>query len=277
MNSTLRLLLLGLLLFACDDGEEAAEPASPNPDAAVSVTPDVGPVSADAAPVGADAAPVEVDAAPIEPDASVARPTEGFGAISGACGVLTAALIEGPDPAYMANHIDFAADPYDDADAPQLTEGGREIIADGNAGGSSILSEVFSYEVLERCEGAALLKTETEVTYQDVEGKMTDLLVSIGGHKVGVSVTRAVGWPREDPYPAEQAQGLLEDKLGDVLLSSARVAPEDAWTKQILHVLAYSSQHEEVLNAAYEGLDPAVKADTLLLITVTDGDDGFIY
>ncbi|MBU0552418.1 hypothetical protein KKB55_23185, partial [Myxococcota bacterium] len=229
-----------------------------------------------AAPLPDAAAPLP-DAAPdaAAPDAGAAL--EGFGLIWGQCGLITASALTAPQPAYLANHIDFGDDPYDDADAPQLTEGGREIIADGNAGGSSILSEVFSYEVLHRCEGAALLKTEMEVRYQGDGGKITDLLVEIDGHKVGVSVTRAVGWPRDDPYPVAQATALLEGKLSDVLASSARVAPEDAWRKQILHILAYADQHQEALRAAYEGLDPAIKADTILLITITDGDDGFIY
>ena len=74
------------------------------------------------------------------------------------------------------------------------------------------LSGGFFYEVLHRCEGADLLKTEMEVTYTDPSGKLTDLLVDIDGAKIGVSVTRAVGWPRDDPYTVESAQNILEQK-----------------------------------------------------------------
>ena len=63
----------------------------------------------------------------------------------------------------------------------------------------------------------------------------------------------------------------------DILVSSANVAPEDAWIKQILSVVAYGPMHRDSLLAAYEMVDPAVKADTLLVITVTDGNDAFIY
>ncbi|MCY1009039.1 hypothetical protein OV079_26460 [Nannocystis pusilla] len=55
------------------------------------------------------------------------------------------------------------------------------------------------------------------------------------------------------------------------------MAPEDAWVKQILSVVAYGPMHKESLLTAYAALDPAVKADTILVITVTDGDDAFIY
>ncbi|MEZ4462911.1 MAG: hypothetical protein R3E66_24920, partial [bacterium] len=93
-------------------------------------------------------------------DMSVAT---GFGVITGQCGEIDMTELLSSQPFLFVNTIDFQMDPYDDADLPRLTPGGQEIIADGNAGGSSIMSEVFAYEVLERCDMAALLKTETEI------------------------------------------------------------------------------------------------------------------
>ena len=207
---------------------------------------------------------------------STAVPLAGFGTISGECGVLDDELTA-TQPSYVENHIDFANDPYDEVDSAKLTDGGREIIADGNAGGNSLLSEVFAYEVLHRCELADLLETETEITYQDPQGKITDLLVEADGLKIGVSVTRAIAWPFDDPYTVAQAKSLLEDKLNDVQASSANVAPSDAWTKQILHVVAYTQQHEDSVETAWGQLDAEVRADTVVVVTVTDGQDGFLY
>ncbi len=204
----------------------------------------------------------------------VAQP---FGETSGECGDIDSAELESPDHFLFTNHIDFADDPYDDADFDLLTPGGQEVILDGNAGGSSILSEAFSFEVLYWCEGAELLKTEMEIDYQDPQGTITDLLVLIDGHKVGVSVTRAVSWPKDAPYSDTQAQELLKKKLSGIQASTANVAPEDAWTKQILHVLAWSEAHAAVLEEVFNGLEPALKGDTILLVTVTDGDDAFLY
>ncbi len=200
----------------------------------------------------------------------------GFGDISGPCGVLDDELTSA-QTFFVANALDFGMDPYDDADLARLTDGGREIIADGNAGGNSLLSEVFSYEVLARCEGALLLKTETEITYQNAMGKITDLLVEIDGLKIGVSVTRALAFPFDDPYTEAQASTLLSGKLSDVQASSANVTLADAWTKQILHVIAYSPMHADSLRAAYDALDASVKADTVVLVTVTNGDDAPLY
>lgn len=203
-------------------------------------------------------------------------PLAGFGDISGICNVLDDELTE-TTPSYFANELDFGTNGWDSTELSQLTDGGQEIVSDGNAGGSSLESEIFSYEMLYRCEGATLLKTETEVLYQDSMGKITDLLVEIDGMKVGVSVTRAVAFPFENPYSVQQAKALLEGKLQDILLSSARVAPEDAWVKQILYVMAYAPGHEDSLQTAFDQIDPGIKADTILMVTVTNGDDAFIY
>lgn len=198
---------------------------------------------------------------------------DGLGEISGRCGVLSLADLQSDGPRFVVNAIDFDVG----FDYDQLTPGGQEVHDEGNLGGSSLFSEVISYDVLDRCEGAALLKTEGEIVYTDEMGTKTDLLIELEGLRIGVSVTRALAFPFDDPYSVEQAQVLLEDKLGDIPSSSANVAPEDAWTKQILHVLAYGPMHAQSLEAAYDGLDPAVQLDTIVVVTVTDGDDLFLY
>lgn len=208
------------------------------------------------------------------PDATPAFPQPGFGSISGACDVLDTELTE-PAPSYVTSAIDFAT-MYTDADLAALTAGGQEIVAEDNAGGSSLLSEVFAYEVLARCELAALLKTETEVIY-DTSGKITDLLVAIDQLTIGVSVTRAVAFPFDDPYTVAQAYDLLDRKLADILESTANVSETDRWEKQILAVLAYAPEHAESLATAYASIDPAIAADTIVWIVVTNGADDFIY
>jgi hypothetical protein len=225
---------------------------------------------------GADDAGAPADASPPADTGSADAGEDGFGLIMGACGALDEALTS-TSASVFGNSIDFGDDPYDSADESRLSEGGREILRDGNAGGSSLFSELFSYEVLHRCEGAVLLKTETEVEYVDPMGKLTDLLVSIDGHKIGVSVTRAVTFPRDAPYSEADALPLLESKLEDILASSANVAPEDRWVKQILHVIAYGEVHAEAMVNAHAMVDESIRADTILVVTRSDGDDEFIY
>ena len=275
---------------AVSDSGDAPEDTEPSPDTAApqdtAESPDTAEPQDTAEPTDTVAATDteppedggEDTAAPEDaaPDAGAEVPLMGFGALSGECGVLDEELAA-DGPVFVRNTIDFGDMPYTDAELELLTEGGQEIIADGNAGGSSLLSEVFAYEVLQRCELAALLKTETEIVYVDPNGKLTDLLVEIDELKIGVSVTRAVGFPRDDPYTVERARELLTDKLEDVAASSANVAAEDAWVKQILHVIAYAPQHADSMAQAYTELSPEVLSDTIVIVTVSEGQDDFLY
>lgn len=200
--------------------------------------------------------------------------SSGLGELSGECGTIDAMVLDSTEPSFFVNEIDFGDIGYD---YDLLTEGGQEVFDDGNLGGSSLYSEVIAYEVLARCDDAALLKTETEIVYVDEMGPKTDLLVDIADRNVGVSVTRAIAFPFEDPYEVADATALLEDKLQGVIDSTANVAPEDAWGKQVLHVLAYGPMHADSLATAYEALSDELRADTIVVVTVTNGDDGFIY
>jgi hypothetical protein len=235
---------------------------------------DAGPDPADAGAADAGAPDAGADDAGF--DAGPSGPAPGFGDITGPCGALDDELGDAA-PSFHANAIDFGTDPYDDADYGALTAGGQEIIDDGNAGGSSLLSEVFAFELLARCEGATLLKTETEIAYTDPQGKITDLLVDIDGRTLGVSVTRAIAFPFDDPYTVAQAQTLLEDKLQGVLDSTANVAASDAWDKQILSVIAYTPAHADAFEQAWAAVDSALRADTIVYVTATDGDDAPLY
>lgn len=209
-------------------------------------------------------------------DAATGVPLAGFGVISGDCGPLDGDDLDSPEPGLVHNTIDFASTPYHDGLLTELSAGAQKIYSDGNAGGSSIYSEMFAYEVLHRCELAALLKTENEIVY-DTPGKITDFLAEIDTRKIGVSVTRAFRFPPDQPYTVELATTLLEDKLADILDSSANVSAKDAWRKQILHIMAYEPMHVQSLDTAYAGLDPALAADTLVVVTLTDGQDDFMY
>ncbi|MFO0745583.1 MAG: hypothetical protein U1F43_07910 [Myxococcota bacterium] len=223
----------------------------------------------------ADTAVADDTAADV-PD-EVVVPLPGFGTISGECGVLDSELTD-PGPSFFVNHLDFADNGWDAAtELDQLTAGGQEMWADGNAGGSSVESEIFAFEVLDRCELATLVKSETEVVYDPPSSKKTDILVSIDGLKVGVSVTRAVKFPFDAPYTVDDAKTILTKKLSDILVSSANVVPADKWVKQILHVLAYDGAHVASLETAWNALADDIRADTIVIVTVTDGDDAVIY
>lgn len=70
---------------------------------------------------------------------------------------------------------------------------------------------------------------------------------------------------------------MLEAKLSDILKSSASVAPEDAWTKQSLAVIAQTPAHATAIEQAYAALDAATKSSTVVPVTVSEGDAAFLY
>lgn len=208
-------------------------------------------------------------------DASAALP--GFGDISGQCGVLTLTELDGIAPLWFQGDFTFSNRYDDPAERDQLTPGGREIIADGNAGGSSLYSEVFAYEWLARCEQATLLKTETEIAYDIPTSKKADLLVEIDGRKVGVSVTRAVTFPFGQPYTMAAATTLFERKLDDLQLATQHAVAADRWTTQMVWAEAFDPQHAQMAMQAWAALDDTTRGSAILVVAVTNGDDLFIY
>lgn len=232
-----------------------------------------GGTSSDGSGPASSAGPGEsTDAEPSTGDSSGGD--DGLGTLDGECGLIDAMELRSPSAFVFGNAIDFRDLGFD---YDQLTPQGQQVFDAGNLGGNSLYSEVIAFEVLARCDGASLVATEAEIEYLDPMGIKTDLLVEIDGLPVGVSVTRAVGFPFEDPYTVMQAEVLLTDKLGDILASTANVAPRDAWAKQILHVIAYADMHASSILAAYEGLPPELTVDTILVVTVTHGNDEFVY
>ncbi|MBJ95985.1 MAG: hypothetical protein CMP23_16095 [Rickettsiales bacterium] len=202
-------------------------------------------------------------------------PLGGLGSLTGDCDVLDGDWLDSSSkPALYRNVLDFAELEFD---RNLLSEDAQQILDAGNLGGSSLHSEVFAFEVLYRCERAELLKTEGDIDYSDPAGKKTDLLVRIDDISLGLSVTRAFAWPPDEPFTTEQAHELLEDKLNDVLLSTANVSTEDAWERQILSVIAYAPGHSESVANAWLELSPELRANTVIMVTTTEGNDGYIY
>lgn len=237
--------------------------------------------SSSKSPAAPDAATGSVDAArgadaAVAVDAPGAVPLPGFGDLSGMCGILQVADLTGPTPELFHDTLTFQRRYNDPDDRPLLTPGGQHLAATPNAGGSSGFSEIFAYEELARCELATFLKSETEIVY-DTAGKITDLEVEIDGHKIGVSVTRAQTYPLGQPYPLSTATTLISRKLTDIQASTANVSAQDRWDKQVLAVLAYDDATAAVVEQAWNGLDAGVKANTIVVVTTTGGDDTFIY
>lgn len=200
--------------------------------------------------------------------------------IAGSCGVLDDELLD--DAPYWIENVSAFPEGFSAADASRLGAGAQTILSEGTAGGSSGYSEAFAFEVLERCEGASLVASETMIRYSvPTPGAIADILVAIDGVRVGVSVTRAVTVTgmcmRADTYALATATELLTRKVSDLHEAATLVAPEHAWTKNMVFVYADTTAHAMTMMTAWAGLDAALRADTIVYVSVSEAMDAFIY
>ncbi len=146
----------------------------------------------------------------------------------------------------------------------KLTHEARRIFDTPNAGGSSVESETLSFELLNKFFNAKLLKTEMEVAYFPEGGSITDYVVFMFNACVGVSVTRAMKFLKNEEFTLEDALKLLKKKLKGVKQSSKNSLLK--WDKQILHVWIYD-EIEHTLESAWNILEDDLKDNTVMLIT----------
>jgi hypothetical protein len=265
---------LALLLVACGSSSEAA------PAAIDSSTAEDGTVEIDTSAVDTATAPDVADASEAASDASdaaeTAPPFDIIGDATGECGKLksfvttsTWTLIEVP--------IAFtSSDKYERA---RLSPGGVRVFDAPNAGGSSKESEVMTFEILHHCDGASLVKTETEIKYGPAPdggaATITDMTVTIGGTRLGVNPKRVF-----KPEPLTMTDTEVRDQLvknfESIKASTARVLPEDGWTKQVLHLWVPNATYYDAVKRVLPMIDDATKGNTIILLTRSTGG-GFLY
>ncbi|KAL3888196.1 hypothetical protein ACJMK2_000573 [Sinanodonta woodiana] len=153
-----------------------------------------------------------------------------------------------------------------------LSVGALNIMKVPNAGGSSIISEVLSFELLQRCFQAKLYKTEMEVSYYPEGGSITDYVCDMFNTKIGVSVTRAIKFHGD--YTHDDAEHLLTKKLKGIVQSSRNSL--EKWAKQILHVWAPDKHTANIVTQAYNKMHNDVKSNTVVIVTTTQASS-FIY
>jgi hypothetical protein len=255
--------------------DASADSATDSKDAPLGeTTQDTGSESAaDAVSEALEGGPADAPSEVGDPDVACAV-LGGLGQVTCACNGLGDAQWNSASPFLFEDHVDFGTLGWDQT---QLTAGGLKVFTTPNLGGSSIESETTAYEMLARCDFATLIKTEAEIDYQNVNGKKSDFIVSIDGRKVGVSVVRAYHYPPTNPYTEAEAAALLTKKLSEIPLSLANAIPADAWERSILSVIAWDQQYADMVTAAWNVLDPTLRADVIVVLTVTDGNDTVLY
>lgn len=164
--------------------------------------------------------------------------------------------------------MEAAFDPFRAFSDMRLSSAGLKMKCLPNAGGSSVISEVLSYELLRNCFGAELERTEMELTYFPEGGSMVDYTCRLFKHTVGVSVTRAM--KHSGVYEAADAERLLVKKLEGAILATKNSLHR--WSRRLLHVWASSERVAAIVQHAYHDLVPRnLRVNTIVLVTVATG------
>lgn len=141
-----------------------------------------------------------------------------------------------------------------------------------NAGGKSEVSEALSMQYFHERFGASQFLLEREVEYW-CEYKMVDFICTLAETRIGVSVTRAMGFPTAELFDAEAALQLLRKKLYGLIVARNAVDKKHRFFKSILHIFCQTSHIAELLREAYAGLDVNdfgldIKGAVILRLTV---------
>jgi hypothetical protein len=159
----------------------------------------------------------------------------------------------------------------------EMTDDARRSLSTANAGGRSIMSEMLSIHYFCKVHKATNIILEKEVEYW-IDYKMVDYVCTINDARVGVSVTRAMGFPTPKRFTPSIARHLLEKKLYGLIVSRDGVTDRHNFYKSVLHVWCQTAEIAQMLVDAYRdfdikdyGLD--VKGTLILILTICE-DEG---
>ena len=158
-----------------------------------------------------------------------------------------------------------------------LHEGTKQVLQEPNAGGKSFNSEALSFETLQALFGATNVVTEMHVRYKARHTSIVDFVCDILGHRVGVSVTRAMHFQGAEFFTEVNAETLLTKKLAGLDRAAAAVCEEHRFDRQILHVWAQSESVGNLVKSCFESMSMKRSRPTICLLTVTDRLDKFVF
>lgn len=144
-----------------------------------------------------------------------------------------------------------------------LSRDAKRSIEVDNAGGGSAISEMFSIDLYVKAFMARKVLLEMEVDYW-FRCKMVDFVCYIPRYpkdrmrskasRIGVSVTRAMGYPVSTEYTYEQGLRLLKKKIYGLMIARNSVVKDQAFYKSILHVWCPTPEIAYMLRRAYHEL-----------------------
>ena len=149
-----------------------------------------------------------------------------------------------------------------------------------NTGGSSNISEALSMKYMYMRYGTTEFIPEMEVSYW-IDYKKVDYLMfdKKNGEYIGVSVTRAVPYPRDGEYTLQQAETLLQKKLYGLVVARSSVSDDYGFSTSILHIWCYNKMAAINIQKAHvlllNGPDASIFESVSVICTICGND--YIY
>ena len=128
----------------------------------------------------------------------------------------------------------------------------HQIVDEPNAGGASVVSEALSAEYMCRMFNATGVVTEMQIPYFSPHWKKVDYLITIHNERVGVSVTRAMGYPTPAAFTTEDAERLCRKKLNGLVIARAGIVPTVGYCRSILHCWCQTDRIAHLMANAFE-------------------------
>lgn len=113
---------------------------------------------------------------------------------------------------------------------------------------------------------------EMEVEYWTTYS-MVDYICTIGDSRIGVSVTRAMGYPTPDLFQRADAEYLLKKKLYGLIVSRNAVSDKHSFYRSVLHVWCQTQRIADLLSDVFKSWEISdfgleVQGTIILLLTV---------
>lgn len=130
------------------------------------------------------------------------------------------------------------------------SQASKGLIID-NAGGASEYSESMSIHYFENVFNASDIILEKEVKYWS-DLKMVDYICTVNKTKIGVSVTRAMGFPCSSRFTRADGVQLLRRKINGLIVACDLVITEHSFNKSILHIWCQNQRIADIMREVYE-------------------------
>lgn len=165
-------------------------------------------------------------------------------------------------------YVDNYAGPALAKHAKLFCTAAKRCLDEPNSGGKSNVSEAVSMQYFAERFSAIKFILEMEITTYWMNAAIPDFLCTVYGHRVGVSVTRAMKYPSPELFTAEDAYILLKKKMNGLIMARSGVCEEQAFFISFLHIWCQTPAIAKHLQAIYPAVITEDKTNTLSQIIV---------